>query len=519
MKLTRYVLPLFLLLFIQPSVSAQTSVPDNFDEWVNEKMQQWEIPGLAVSIVKDDELVYASGFGTQRLGYDLPVNAHTQFGIASVSKNMTASALAILVDQGLVSWDDKVIKHLPWFQLSDPWVTSEVTIRDLLTHQVGIGRMLGNRLQFMTNRSPEELIYRMRYHDFEQPFRSEYVYSNMMFSTAGEIVAAVSGLSFGEFLHKHFFEPMGMDRTNSSINDLVDGDNAAYPHQEIQGKVVEISRRNWDNAAPAGGVNSSVTDMTEWMRLQLMEPGKHGDNQILSRESIREIQTPQVALSSGSEISPQRSYGLGFSITDYNGYRLLPHGGATDGMNTIYMLVPEKNLGLIVVTNVFSSFQQAIAYTIIDHYLEIEEPNDWNEIYWSNYQNRYERAAAGRKEFEAKRQPNTSASKQLEEYTGYYFDDLYDTAEVGIENGELIIRFWDDDSLIADLEHWRYDTFRINWRNPAQREEFLQFRLAIDGSVESMDTQYTLRPQLLQVGAYPTDYYRIVNFEKLEESN
>jgi len=516
MKLIRFALPLLLLLIFQPALHAQDAVPEDFESWVEEKMEIWGIPGLAVSVVKGDEVVYASGFGVKQLGSNEPVDEHTQFGIASVSKHMTASALGILVDRGFIDWDDKVIDHINWFELSDPWATANVTIRDLLTHQVGVGRMLGNRLQFMTNRDPEELIYRMRYHDFEQPFRSDYVYSNMMYSTAGQIITEVSGLSFGEFLERHFFGPMEMTRTNSSIYDIVDGDNAAYPHQEIEGEVQEIQRRSWDNAAPAGGVNSSVTDMATWMRMQLGNAGYLDGERILHNETMRDIQTPKVSQPIGSQLNPQRSYGFGLSITDYEGHRVLSHGGATDGFNTIYMLVPEKELGVIVVTNLFSSFQQAIAYSIVDHHLEVEEPTDWHERYWSNYQDRYDRAMERREEFEAKRQEDTSTSRPLNEYVGYYTDDLYDKVEIRGEDGSLVLELWDDENLTADLEHWHYDTFRINWRNPAQREEFLQFRLGMDGEVESLDIQFTLRPSLLQVGAYPTDYYRVVNFDKMD---
>ena len=157
-----------------------------------------------------------------------------------------------------------------------------------------------------------------------------------------------------------------------------------------------------------------------------------------------------------------------------------------------------------------------IAYSIVDHHLEVEEPTDWHERSWSNYRDRYDRAMERREEFEAKRQEDTDTSRPLNEYVGYYTDDLYDKVEIRGEDGSLVLELWDDENLTADLEHWHYDTFRINWRNPAQREEFLQFRLGMDGEVESRDIQFTLRPSLLQVGAYPTDYYRVVNFDKMD---
>ena len=507
-----------LLLFVglQPASIAQDAVPEHFDQWVSDGLEEWGIPGITVGLVKDGEVILTQGYGIKKLSSGEPIDEHTQFGIASVSKHMTATALGILVDRGEIEWDDRVIDHVPWFQLSDPHATATVTIRDLLTHQVGIGRMLGNRLQFMTKRGTEELLYRMRYHDFEQPFRSQYVYSNVMYTLAGHIIKEVTGLEFGEFLEEELFGPLGLSRTVSSINDL-DEENAAWPHQEIKGEVVEIPRRNWDNAAPAGGVNSTAADMARWMKFQLGTPGSYGDTELVSAETMQAIQTPKVSQNIGSVTAPQRSYGFGLSITEYNGQRVLSHGGATDGFNTVFMIFPELELGVIVITNTFSSFQQAVARTLIDHHLDSPGETDWNNLYRQNYLANYDRNMERREEFEAKRESGTSPTKPIIEYTGTYSNELYDNADVFLENGQLAIRFWDDEHMTADLEHWHHDTFRVVWHNHALREDLLSFRLGFDGDVESFDKQYALRPAMLQVGTYPTDYYRIVNFEKTEE--
>ena len=503
-------------LLFQPAlaIQAQEAVPNGFEEWISEGLDQWSIPGLAVSVVLDDQEIYAEGFGVRKLDTGEPVDAHTQFGIASVSKHMTASALARLVDDGLITWDDRIVDLVPWFRLSDPHATAQVTIRDLLTHQVGVGRILGNRIQFMTNRSSETLLHQMRYHEFERPFRSEYVYSNVMYTLAGHVVTEVTGLDFEAFLTRELLGPMGMDRSNASIYSL-DESNAAWPHQEIEGEVVEIPRRSWDNAAPAGGVNSTASDMARWMRMQLGDPGVYDGQRVLSQLSLQQIQTPQVAVPIGSPLAPQSAYGLGFNITDYEGYRLLTHGGSTDGMNSIFMLVPERNLGIFVTVNVHSSFQQAVAYALLDHHLGTGGEADWNVVYWENYQARYQETMERRNQFEENRQTDTSPSKPLGEYTGAFVDDLYGEARVLEENGGLVLRLWGDEDLEADLVHWHYDTFRVEWRNPAMREEFLTFRLGIDGGVDSMEVRFTLRPVMLQVGAYPTDYYRDVRFQRV----
>ncbi|MCC5939962.1 MAG: serine hydrolase [Balneolaceae bacterium] len=503
-----------LLFIIIPAVHAQSVLPEDFDEWIETSMQQWDIPGMSVAVVKDGEIILTEGYGVLKLGEEQQVDHHTQFGIASVSKHMTASSLAILVDEGKISWNDKVIKHIPWFELSDPWVTANVTIHDLLTHQVGVGRMLGNRLQFMTDRSRDELLYRMRYLDFEQPFRSDYVYSNVMYTLAGEIVTAVSGQTWDEFMAERFFKPMGMSRSNTSINDLHSDGNAAHPHQYINGEVVTIPIRNWDVASPAGGVNSTAYDMAKWMLLQL-NSGSFEDDQYISARSLQAIQTPQVSLGASGVDASQRSYGYGYNITDYRGYRLLSHGGATDGMNTTYILLPEENLGIIVMTNVFNTFREAVARTIIDHVLDVTD-QDWNELYLNSYKNQYEVVKAEREAFEATRISGTTTTHSLDAYAGRFYSSLYEYAEVNYENGELVLTIFDDENLTADLEHWHHNTFRINWRNPAQREEFLQFRMNIEGEIDGVEIQYTLRPRLLQVGAYPTNYYRNVLYTRTQ---
>ncbi|MFU8811522.1 MAG: serine hydrolase [Balneolaceae bacterium] len=505
---------IFALLFLwHTEAVSQDAIPRGFDTFVEQGLDEWNIPGIAIGIVKDGEILFTGGFGVRKQSEPHPVDEQTQFGIASVSKNMTAVAIGMLVDQGILDWDDRVIDHLPWFRLSDTYATEQATIRDLLTHQVGVGRMLGNRLQFMTNHPTQELLHHMRHHEFEQPFRQQYVYSNMMYAAAGEIVAAASGLEFGEYIERRLFEPLGMSRTVPSITRL-DESNAAWPHQEIEGEVVEIPRRNWDNATPAGGVNSTVADMAKWMNFYLGTTGEWNGKRLVRPETMREIQTPKVSLPTNSITGAQVSYGYGLRITDYRGRRLLSHGGATDGMNTIFMLMPEEELGIIVITNTFSSFQQAVAYTLIDHFIG-EEATDWNQIFKSQYDQRYRNAMEQRQAFESTRVMGTSASRPLDDYAGFYDDDLYGTMRISLNGETLRLTAWNDETLTATLEHWHYDTFRIVWDNPALREEFVRFHHALEGHIDSMTIRYTLRPLMLQVGAYPTNYYRDVRFQKI----
>jgi CubicO group peptidase (beta-lactamase class C family) len=492
---------------------SQNSIPKNFDIWVNKEMAAWNLPGMAVAVVKDGEILMAKGFGEKKSGSGNPVDEHTVFGIASVSKNITAAALAILVDEGKLNWDDKVIDHIPWFALSDPWVTSQVTVKDLLTHRVGVGRMLGNRLQFMTNHKRDEVIYQMRYMDFEAPFRDKSVYSNVMYTVAGQLIEYIEGVSWDAFLTERLFKPLGMNNTNTSITQFTAQTNLATPHQEIEGKITPITWRNWDNGGPAGAVNSTVSDVAKWMLMQLGTPGTYENKSLISESQMREMHRPQIISPISNPYDSQASYGFGWNIFDYKGERILTHGGATDGFNTSVYMLPNQNLGIVVVTNSFSLFREAVVYTLIDSFLNIKD-TDWGAHYFNRYQDQYARVKQMRENMHQAREKNTKTKHVLEAYTGTYSDTAYGTIEIFKQGNDLKVRFWNSDDLTATLEHWHHDTFRAVWNNPAQREEFSWFTMDKDGNVDAFHFEIALRPLLLQVGAYPSNYSRVVQFKR-----
>lgn len=492
---------------------AQGTLPNDFDEWLESSRADWKIPGMAVGIVKDGQVIYAKGFGEKRLGKGEAVDANTIFSIASVSKNITAAALGILVDEGKINWDDKITQHIPWFQMKDPWVTQEMTIRDALTHRVGAGRLLGNRLQFMTNSSRDSLLYYMRFMDLEKPFRSEFVYNNVMYSLVGQIIEYVDGRTWDEFLTERLFQPLGMHSSTTSITQIKSTDNQAYPHQEMNGKVIPIDRRNWDNAGPAGGVNASIHDLNKWMLMQLGTPGNYQGKTIISEAQMNEMHKPQMIRGQSNALDPQATYGFGWTITDYKGKRVITHGGATDGFNTAMYLLPELDLGIIVVGNNFNRLGNAVAYQVMDAFLDGND-KDWSEVYLKGYQKTFDRVMKLRNEIDESRVKKTKPTLGLAAYVGVYHSEAYGKVEVKQVGKDLVMYFWDTDGLEAKLEHWHYDTFRAHWKNPAQREEFMQFHLDKNGKVTALDFEFVLRPMLLQVGAYPSDYTHTERFEK-----
>ncbi len=479
-------------------------------------MSDWGIPGMAVAVVKDGKVFYSGGFGLRKLGQDDKVDKNTIFGVASLTKAITTTAIAILVDEGKVNWDDRVRDHLPWFELSDPWVGDNVTIRDLLSHRVGIGRLTGNRLRFMPGRDPETIMSFVRHMPFEEDFRSTYVYSNIMYMVAGQVVEAASGMSWEEFITNRIFIPLGMENTSASITRIGDDDNAAWPHQEIEGMVETIPRRNFDNVGPAASVNSTVRDMARWMMLQLGEPGEFNGERIVSRENLLETHQPhQVFRSDDPLTSPLTGYGLGWGLRYYEGYRVSQHSGATDGMTSNLVLLPEMELGIIVTSNLFCNFRPAVVNFILDAMLGTGNGTDWHEHYYERYLEEKKEAVRRREEIEGRRQEGTSPSLPLEEYTGHYYHKVYDNAEIRLnDRGRLEMQLWDDDEMIAELEHWHYDTFRAHWQNSSMREKFISFDLDQFGKVHRLNVKFTLRQVLISVGIYPTDYYRIVEYTR-----
>jgi CubicO group peptidase (beta-lactamase class C family) len=266
----RFTFILIALFFIHPSPSlAQNKNLKEIDEYATKAGQDWRVPGFAMAIVKDDSVIFAKGFGVRELGKSTPVDAHTLFAIASNSKAFTSAALAILVDEGKIKWDDPVTKYLPWFQLHDPYVTREMMVRDLLCHRSGLATFGGDLIWYNTTYDRNEVVRRIRYLKPASSFRSRYGYQNIMLIAAGLVIEAVTGKSWDDFIKERFFTPLGMTTSNTSITAFKSTDNVATPHNEVDGKVNVIHYVNVDNIGAAGSINPCVAEMAQWLRLQL----------------------------------------------------------------------------------------------------------------------------------------------------------------------------------------------------------------------------------------------------------
>ncbi|MCC6329551.1 MAG: serine hydrolase [Acidobacteria bacterium] len=470
-------------------LSAQNTAPfEGFDDYVNRSMKEWEIPGMAVAIVKDDKVVFAKGYGVRDIGKPAPVDEHTLFAIGSSSKAFTAASLAILMDEGKLKWDDPVTKYLPGFQLYDPYVTREMTVRDLLTHRIGLER--GDQIWYATPYSREEILRRIRYLPPSSSMRSKFGYQNIMFLAAGQIVPSVTGKSWDDFVAERIFTPLGMKESDTTIRALARSNDVASPHVKVDDKVQTVPWRNIDNISPAGSINSNVVDMAQWVRLQLGK-GKFAGKQVISEAAIKEMQTPQTIIRIEGLypiMYPDAhflNYGMGWFLSDFRGSKLVEHGGAIDGMRALVAMIPEKNIGVVILTNLNGTvLPQFLAYRIFDSYLG-EQPTDWASDGFKKIKAAEEQAKAAAAKADAARVMGTRPSLELKDYAGKYRSEIYGDVEVKLTDGKLTIGF--GPNYDGAIEHWNYDTFRVTWKDPVLGKGLIRFDLDTKGKAASLD--------------------------------
>ncbi|MCS6874184.1 MAG: serine hydrolase [Pyrinomonadaceae bacterium] len=461
-----FVLILFASDFLAQDYAAKIAEIDAYAEQV---LRDWKVPGMAIAIVKDDRVIFAKGYGVRHLGKPEKVDEDTLFAIASNSKAFTTAALAILMDEGKISgWDEKVSIFLPEFQMYDAYVTRELTLRDLVCHRSGLDTFSGDLLWYETKYTPDEVLRRVRYLKPVSSFRSKYGYQNLMFIAAGRIIEKVSGKSWGEFLRERILKPLGMNRTTTTVRDIKD--NYATPHNESGGRGLRpLPLGNVDNAIGAAGLNSSVSEVAKWLRLQLGK-GKYEGKQIFSEQQAGQMWSPCVIV--GINPFPPKEaptqiflgYGLGWFIGDYRGRKLVFHSGGLDGMISQTAMMPAENLGVVVLTNSETSAALVMRNKILDVFTS-EEKRDWNAEYLKLAEQRRSLRQQQERKALSERAVNTKPSLALKDYEGTYSSQMYGEVQITEENGKLVMRFLPAPNFVADLEHWHYDTFLIKWRD------------------------------------------------------
>lgn len=480
------VISLFLTVFFFLIHAHSQKSLKKIDTYLEQSRLDWGVPGMSVAIVKDGKIILNKGYGVAKQGKETPVDEHTLYAIASNTKAFISSAIAQLVAEGKLNWDDKVVDHLPYFELYDPYATSEATVKDLLCHRVGLGTYSGDVIWYKSELSAEEVIKRIKYVPQEYSFRDGYGYSNLMFITAGEVIKAVTGKPWDEYVRETFFLPLGMERTVTSTEDLKKMKNVATPHKPEGNINTPISWTNWDNMGAAGGIISSVDDMAKWIKLNLNN-GIWGSDTLLApsqQNFLWTLQNPRVISESSDKWIPGRNfngYGLGWGLYDYFGRKVITHSGGYDGMYSRVVLVPSEDLGFVILTNSMTGIISPLMMYLINAFIE-EDTQDWSQKY-------LERPGSGGipqmvEERQKKRVKGTNPGLELKKYTGEYFDPMYGTIEVKLEKEILRLYFENAPLLSATLEHWHYDTWEIRWDEKHAWFDFGTVKFEMDNNME-----------------------------------
>lgn len=502
MKLSPRLSPLALLAIVLGAAllapQSMAAPPEQFDARVREVLTAYGIPGMAVAIVEGGRAVHAQGYGVRQLGAPEPVDADTIFQTGSTGKAITSAALALLVDEGRIGWDDRVIDHLPDFQMYDPWVTREITIRDLLVHRSGLGLGAGD-LMFVprSSLSRAETVRRVRHLKPATSFRSGYAYDNLLYVVAGQLIEAVSGQTWEAFVRDRVLRPAGMASSTTEDAARLATPNRARPHARMDGGLrgvgnqdrLDETRGLGANAAPAGGVSSSANDLVRWLGVQLARGALPDGTRLYSEDAAREMWKPQVLTPTTrypgelAELNPLFSaYALGWSVRDYRGARVIEHGGAVLGVQAIVVLLPDHDTGFAMMINSEDGYVlRGLAHELLDHYLGAPR-RDWVAAF-AGLKAKRDSAALETLSKKVERRRSTP-SLPLRDYAGRYTDAWYGPITLAHDAGRLRIDFLQTPDMAGTLQHWQYDTFRVDWDDRTIEPAYVTFSLDAHGAIE-----------------------------------
>lgn len=479
-----------LLAMASPAAYGDEMSQSAIDTTVERTMKAFDVPGIAVGIVRDGKLTYAKGYGVRSVDTGHPVTPDTLYGVASNTKAMTVAALAMLVDKGTLNWDDKVTKWIPKFKLSDPWVSREFTIRDMLSHRSGLPLGAGDLMWWPNPTfSRQEVIEGMKHLKPTSSFRSKYDYDNLLYIVAGEIVSRASGIAWEDFIEQNIFKPTGMDDCRALPERVPAGSNIATPHMVQDGKLVTTFFSQGEPGSSAAAVNCNVTGMAKWMAV-LLNKGKLPDGTQLI--SAKELTTMWSAQTNKNIPSSWRrdfnthfyAYGLGFNLMDRSGAFMVQHSGGLQGMVTYFTMLPEQNMGIIVLTNQMNgSAMRAITNQILDAELGTIE-RDWVQIYSDGQKASRARAAKTVADAAGNRPEGSKASLANKAYTGTYTDAWYgDVKIIEITGGMLRADFTRTPLLKGTLEPFAGNSFIVRWDDRAlEADSYIRFEVK-DGKV------------------------------------
>ncbi len=481
-----------LLLFVSCICVAQNLSGDaravaSFDKYIQEALPVWKTPGISVAVVKDGKIVFKKAYGVRQLGRPEPYTTSTLSTCASTTKAMTAVCMGILVDEGKIKWTDRVQDVLPAFKLSDPYSSSEITILDLFTHNTGLGN--GDWLWVFAY-SRNEIIQRMQHMDPAYSLRSSYIYQNLMYIVAGEVIHKVSGRTWEEFLTERIFKPVGMNRSFADHSLLPAATDATVSHYKDKDTVKAIPYIYDDNIGPAGGVWSCADDMVKWLQC-LLDSTKINGLRLLKPATYAAIFKPQVI--APPEMYPTMqlikphwfTYGLGWFQHDYKGKMVQLHTGSLAGLTAIAGLIPDEHFGVYIFGNLdHAELRHALMYKAFDLWCFNDTGSDWSNLFFSLYKGIEDSARKRETEQLSRRVLNTASSLPLADYTGEFTNKLFATAKVMLSNGKLLVQLPNGISL--NLQQWHYDVFRGSFNYWWMGHAWVQFSLDTGGKVNAL---------------------------------
>lgn len=467
--------------------------PTQIDSIMQDALKKFNVAGASIAVIKDGKILHEQGYGVSSINTKTPVDAHTNFDIASNSKAFTTASITLLAEAGKLSWQDPVVKYIPEFKLYDDYVTAHFTIEDLVTHRSGLGLGVGD-LMFVFNGSKftiNDYLKNLQYFEPVSPFRTKFDYDNSLYIVAGEVISRVSGESYPEYVKKHILLPLGM--TDSYVGTQYETPkNLSDPHSTINGKMEAVPHMNMDLGAAAGGIYSNVDDLSKWVLMQLNH-GKYGDQKQLfslqSQQNMWRLHTIKDNSNSTRYSSHFRGYGLGWDLTDINGNLKVSHTGGLTGMLSMVTMYPDLNLGIIVLTNTESGgagLFTAVSNTIADAYLEMDD------FHWTDKM--VKSLAAGKSESDAEKkvvwakvEKEKKTKIDLTQFAGTYEDPWFGTVNITFENQQLIFQSVKAPNLKGKMHFYNANTFAIKWDDRIMNcDAFALFSLDENGIAQTI---------------------------------
>jgi CubicO group peptidase (beta-lactamase class C family) len=470
MKKSLYILLVLVLNGI--ALIGQNSTPgfinDSLDTYIKKALEEWQIPGVAVLVVKDGKVVVSKGYGILEDGKPEKVDENTLFMIASNTKAFTGTALAMLENEGKCSFDDKVQEYLPDFRMKDPWVAEYITLTDIVSHRIGMETFQGDFMYWESDLSSDEVVEKFGMLTPSYDFRTKWGYCNAGFLIAGLCIEKISGLTWDQFIRQRIINPLEMNRTLVMTSEIKGADNLASAHTMVEGKLQVIPHCQVDNIAPAASISSSVNDMSHWV-IALLDSGFYKGKEVIPLEAIKKASYPRsIIRRTGHPFNTAHYslYAMGWDLMDYEGREIVSHTGGVDGFVTSVTLVPEENLGIVVLTNTdANAFYQALKWEIIDSYMELPF-RDYSSAYKARYQRATDQELNLIKSLQDSAAMKPETPVKLSHFEGKYIHEVYGWAELKAKEGYLVMTLEHHPDLTAKLEYLGNNRFLCTYSHP-----------------------------------------------------